>query len=451
MISPFEGNCETRRRRILILFFSDYLSDVTFVLGDGELKAHKFFLMTASPVFHEIFTAQLDTPFDLKIEGIAKETMLEICRYAYTEQIKLTVHNMLPLLYASSKLQMKFLTEKIINFICKDGMNDKTVFAILKANEKESNMVINMKCYSFIEKNYQKCFNSSDFLVMSSDLIRSMLQTCKFNQTAAKKAIALWSSQEDNKDEDLDELIALVSLNEDVPEISGDPEYKSSETVSSHPRARSVGRGNPPGPRQNMNKNLNKNFHGSNQSLDSPNQKNFRHHQRVFGPKQVESDLAAVYANMLQRQHQQMQQSRDPTKNVLIIGRIVRKKDKFANLDLNVFTKTIAITQLHFVYDLRTTDSVFDFRIADVQSRVDLYSEQVQTNANNGPFFVYNLSRPCVINAGSKVWISLGFAKAEHRISFADFQVDRSTADRVGLRTPSHHSQVISTIVFVDC
>lgn len=441
---------------------TEYLSDVTFVLGERheELKAHKFFLMTASPLFLEIFSKQPD--HDLKIEGISKETMTEICRYAYTEQIKLNNNNMLPLLYASSKLQMKFLMEKVTNFICKEGMNETTVFVILEANQKDKNMVINMKCFNYIEKNYQKCLKSSEFLLLPIETIRLLLQTCKLPSTAAKEAIALWSSQEENQEEDLDELIALVSLNEDVPEIAmPSPNTDSESLPSTHSRARSAGHGTHAGPRPNPKFNKpqsNKNFHGSNNSLHSAPQ--HRHQPKEFNQTQFNNsgpDLSGFYNSMVLRQQQQQRlTSGSLMNNIFFDGQIVRKNRQFSNLDLTIFNKPIAIYELHFTYDVRTTDKSFDIRISDVTNKMtDLFYDKVQTTEQRDKFFSYTLPRPCQLPAGSKIWISLQFDRSDNRLSFDTFVVGSySASDRIGIRygkRSAQHGQIISTIVFSDC
>lgn len=230
----------------------EYLSDMTFILGkhEEELKAHKLFMISASPVFHTIYATNPDTALAMKISAITKETMIEICRFAYSEVVKLTKENMLDILFAASKFQMKFLMEKTIDFICKDGMNENTVFKILEANQKESNMRISMKCFEYIQKNHEKCFKSPDFQLLSADLLRAIMQTCKVPRTAAKSAIALWSALPENADEDLDELIALVSLNEETAEVNNNGQSSDGESILSSRRGSSTGDDRKKGKRQ---------------------------------------------------------------------------------------------------------------------------------------------------------------------------------------------------------
>ena len=98
------------------LYILEFLSDVTFVLGDQEeeLKAHSFFLITASSVLHDLFTSLFNNDDDdyqlvIKISDISKPTMTEICRYAYSGKVRFNQHNMIDILNAATKLKMNYL------------------------------------------------------------------------------------------------------------------------------------------------------------------------------------------------------------------------------------------------------------------------------------------------------------------------------------------------------
>jgi hypothetical protein len=411
---------------------------VTFTLGESgdELKAHKFFLITASPVFHSLFVNNADAALELKIAAISKATMTEICRFAYSEVVKLTKDNMLDVLFAASKFQMKFLMEKTIDFICKDGMNENTVFKILEVNQKDSNMRINLKCFEYIQKNHDKCFKSTDFLSLSPDLLRAVMQTCKVPRTAAKAAIALWSAFPDNADEDLDELIALVSLNEEVEEINNN--------VSD------LGLGS----------DCESNF-SSRQGSSAGGVK--RERQRQPKGKQPDNRRGPKPANMHQQQqfvqrqqhiqHQQNLLGQSPIKNFFMRGNVVRRNCNYANLNLTSLLP-ISITEIHFVYDLSSTDKEFDLHIFDLTAKKsDLFYHRISTSDKiDGTFSRYRLIRPCHIGANRKIWVRIEFLRPEFRLSFDKFNVaSESPQDHLTLRregSSSSSAQIISSIVY---
>lgn len=362
---------------------------------------------------------------------------------------------MLSILFAAAKLEMKFLKEKVIAYLGKEGMNERTVFKILETNEKEKDMVINMKCFSYIENNHQKCFKTNDFKkLVSEDTLRLMLQTCKLPQIAAKEAIAVWSAS--NKSVDIEELIALVSL-KDYPDESmnnaSDNRNSDSESATSNSRAKSVPRGARVrnfkdkkqnqqqwrGSQPNLNQrgngapyNNNQNFNGM-QNNNRPNQKP--------GPPRNAPNFAMF----------------GPAKHFAFNGRQIRKNFKFANLNLMTFSKPITITELHFIYDLSTTDKEFEIWIADVTScRSDLFYEKVFTNnKTNGEYTRYVLPRACQIPANRQIWISIEFNRPEFRLSLENISVENSSSkDLIGLRSDGStnplHAQIVQFLLMQD-
>lgn len=459
-----------------MLVVVDYLSDVTFTLGNQheELKAHKFFLMTASPIFHEIFSTAGTAdglPLDLKISEISKATMTEICRFAYTENVNFNQHNMIEIMQAAIKLQMKFLTEKAINYITKDGLNEQSVFKILDVNQKEKNMLLNMKCFDYIQKHHQKCFKSSEFLQMSPDSLRLMLQTCKLPLTVAKSAIALWSAHADNASEDLDELVALISLN-DYSDEAFNHGGSDSESIGSQQSSRadlSIG-GNRQRNRRGAGQQQNFNNPQQSRMFQNQNQGNFNPNQHPGNGQQQQQRRMGPHpggrgGHQQQRpnenrnqpmRNQQQQPVSNSSKNFVLQGRTARKSFQYANLNLKSLNQPIAINEIFFIYDLSTTDPEFDIYICDMtDNRKDLFYCKVSTRDHKGqPLTHYVLPRPCEIGSDRKIWISIEFLRQEHRLSFDNFAVSGSTSkDRLALRGDpniNNHAQVISNIGFDD-
>lgn len=453
------------------------------------MKAHSFFLMTASPIFHQIFTSDCvsdNSRPDLRIAGISKQTMTEICRYAYTENVNLTRGNMLLILYAATKFQMKFLVEKTINFIVKDGMAETTVFKILEANKVDKNMVINMKCFDFIEKNHQKCFKQKDFLSLPIDTLHLMMQTCKLPQTAGKAAIALWSAQAANSDEDLDDLLALIDLNDYQEETnngggSGSDHQTTTDSESVNSKNSRANRPRNRGGQNQMNQqqgnptNFNNRQYGNPQNFNNQQQypkQEYVNQQR--NPNQQQRGRGGMNGNAQRGRGSHVQGTHNSQNNFnqheqqlagvngLIFlgtqqGLLTRKNFKFANLDLSTFSKSIAISEIRFVYDLSATDKEFELWIDDMtDEKALLFYEKVSTHGKTeGGYTRYVLPRPCEISAGRKIRLRIEFKNQEHRLSFEDFAISSSSAkDRLGVRREPNinsYAYIVSAIAFHDC
>lgn len=437
---------------------------MTLTLEDGKttVYAHKFFLMTASPVFHEVFTAQEDAD-NIKIPKISKETMVEVCRFAYTDNIRLTQANMMNVLAAATYLQMKFLAEKAIGFISKEGLNATTVFTVLAANQDEKNMLLSMACFKFIEKNHKQVFKSPAFLNIPYETLTLMLQTCKIPQVAAKEAVAKWSAHPANSDGDLDELLSLISLN-DYPEetVKETPEQtkqhisdtdsvtsKGSRAKSARGQGRNQGRGGMNGHNQMRGNQYSPNQH----QQRPPNQHNFNQSQ-YSAPTRGPHNNAPMNpsANFVP-----MKIEANGMKYFALQGRPSRKHFNFANLNFTTLHKKILITEIHFIYDLSATDKEFKMWVADVsqKSKVDLFYDEIKTsNKTNGEFRRYVLPRPCAIPADCKVWITFAFNHGEYRLSYENFFVEpTSSHDLVKLRVDSANpssAQIVSYFLFKE-
>lgn len=423
----------------------EYLSDVALLLENGKAKiyAHKFFLMTASPVFHQVFAEEPDAA-DVKIPHISKETMVEVCRFAYTDNLRLTQNNMLKVLAAATHLQMKFLAEKAIGFISKEGLNVSTVFTVLEANQEDKNMLLSMTCFKFIEKNHQKVFKSPEFLKLPYETLTLMLQTCKIPQVALKEAVAKWSAHPDNPTEDLDELIALISLNdypeEVVKENVDNSHISDSDSVTSKgSRARSArGQGRNRG-----------GMNGPNQMRGNFNQFNPNQHQQRQPPPNRPQHFNGPPPTRI---------NTNGMKFLALQGRIVHKQFQYANLNFMTFKTPIMITEINFVNDLSTTDRDLKIWVADVskKDKVDLFYDEINTSSNkiNGEFRRYVLPRPCAVPADCKIWITFAFNRAEHRMSIDNATEDRSSSrDLVTLRNDTGtatSAQIVSHLFFKE-
>lgn len=179
---------------------NEYLSDVIFRLADGEeLRAHKMFLITSGPIFHKLFSDHQEDVISLNLEWISKPTMLEVCRFIYSDILNIKDTNMMEIWSVALKLEMKYLLEKTIDFICK-SLNEKSVFQVLQTNLKHNDFRLNMKCFEFIQKNHKKCLQSEEFLHLPSDLLKIMLQTCKLPNKIAKEAAEKWENNNSHED-----------------------------------------------------------------------------------------------------------------------------------------------------------------------------------------------------------------------------------------------------------
>lgn len=168
-----------------------YMSDVQFIFNDSTFYAHKMFLITASFLFYEHFHVKGET--EMKIEGIEIETFEKVISYCYTDKIVPTEDNVLNLLKAADKLQVRQISNVGHGFISSAMSPDKIFVIFEKAIELESDL-FKKKCLDFIAKNEEKCFASKGFYAISLPSLMKILDICKYSSEKNSEIIEKWTS-----------------------------------------------------------------------------------------------------------------------------------------------------------------------------------------------------------------------------------------------------------------
>ena len=103
---------------------NDRLSDVKFVVANsyGESKqvipAHKFILAIGSPVFEAMFYGELaETKDTIELPDCDYESLLELFRYLYSDEVNLSGSNVMGVLYLAKKYIVPSLTDKCVEYL----------------------------------------------------------------------------------------------------------------------------------------------------------------------------------------------------------------------------------------------------------------------------------------------------------------------------------------------
>ena len=147
---------ETVRERVAFLWNSDLLSDVKFVVpvsnGESETKstkvipAHKFVLAISSPVFYAMFYGQMaDTTDTIELPDCEFESLLELFRCMYSDEVNLTGSNVMRVLYLAKKYMVPSLPDKCTAYL-QDNLEASNVFSILPHAQKLEDKVLEDRC-----------------------------------------------------------------------------------------------------------------------------------------------------------------------------------------------------------------------------------------------------------------------------------------------------------------
>jgi len=143
---------ETVRERVAFLWNSDLLSDVKFVVlvsnGESETKstkvipAHKFVVAISSPVFYAMFYGQMaDTTDTIALPDCEFESLLELFRCMYSDEVNLTGSNVMRVLYLAKKYMVPSLADKCTAYL-QDNLEASNVFSILPHAQKLEDTVL---------------------------------------------------------------------------------------------------------------------------------------------------------------------------------------------------------------------------------------------------------------------------------------------------------------------
>ena len=151
----------TIRERSRFILNSDLFSDVKFVIGrtDGESKlirskrskqvipAHKLVLAIGSPVFEAMFYGELaETTDSIELPDCEYDSLLELFRYMYSDEVNLNGSNVMGVLYLAKKYMVPSLADKCKEYL-EDNVDPSNVFSVLSFGQKYEDERLVYRCW----------------------------------------------------------------------------------------------------------------------------------------------------------------------------------------------------------------------------------------------------------------------------------------------------------------
>ena len=208
-----EENWQTKRSNIVerttFIFNNKLLSDVNFVVpvstGECESKkvipANKFVLAISSPVFYAMFYGQMaETTDSIELPDCDYESLLELFRYLYSDQVNLSGGNVMQVLYLANKYIVPSLAEKCTAYL-RDNLEASNVFCILPHAQKFEDKDLEDRCWEVIEKQTQGAVTSDEFATVERSVVESVVKRERLNVTEVElfKAVDRWATKESER------------------------------------------------------------------------------------------------------------------------------------------------------------------------------------------------------------------------------------------------------------
>ena len=211
-MSVVERNWQTTtptiRERNKFMFNNYLFSDVKFVVqksaqGESESKqvipAHKFVLSISSPVFEAMFFGKLAETTDRAIElpDCEYESLLELFRYMYSDEVNLNGSNVMGVLYLAKKYMLPSLADKCIKYL-QDNLDPSNVFSVLPFAQKFEEKILVDRCWKVISKQTEEAVKSEGFETIDRSLLAAVVQrdTLTIEEIELFKAVEMWATKE---------------------------------------------------------------------------------------------------------------------------------------------------------------------------------------------------------------------------------------------------------------
>ena len=205
-----EENWQTKlssiAERTKFIFNNELLSDVKFVVAsstdEGESKkvipAHKFVLALSSPVFFAMFYGQMaDTKESIELPDCEYESLLELFRFLYSDEVNLSGSNVMQVLYLANKYMVPSLAEKCKRYLRKN-LAASNVLTILPHAQKFENKDLEHPCWEVIEEQTEEVVTSVEFATVDRSLVQSFVKKDRLKVTEVElfKAVDRWATKE---------------------------------------------------------------------------------------------------------------------------------------------------------------------------------------------------------------------------------------------------------------
>ena len=191
------------------MFNNDRLSDVKFVVrknnGESESKqvipAHKFVLSIGSPVFEAMFYGDLaETRDSIELPDCEYESLLELFRYMYSDEVNLSGSNGMRVLYLAKKYMLPSLAEKCTGYL-RNKLDPSNVFSILPAAQRYEEKSLVDRCWDVIDEQTESAVKTEGFETIERSLLEAVVSrdTLMIEEVELFKAVDLWATKQCQK------------------------------------------------------------------------------------------------------------------------------------------------------------------------------------------------------------------------------------------------------------
>ena len=208
-----QENWQTKRHtikeRTTFMLNNDLFSDVKFVVrkSDGEseskqvIPAHKFVLSIGSPVFEAMFYGELaETRDSIELPDCEYESLLELFRYMYSDEVNFSGSNVMGVLYLAKKYMVPSLADKCTEYL-QNNLDPSNVFNILPTAEKYEEKELLDRCWKVIDRQTEAAVKSDGFATIEISLLEAVVlrDSLSVKEVDLFRAVDSWAEKQCEK------------------------------------------------------------------------------------------------------------------------------------------------------------------------------------------------------------------------------------------------------------
>ena len=199
----------TIRERTKFMFNNHLFSDVKFVArtSDGKseskraIPAHKFVLSIGSPVFEAMLYGELaETRDTIELPDCEYESLLELFRYIYSDEMNLSESTVMGVLYLAKKYMVPSLVDKCTKYL-QDNLDASNVFDILPTADKYEEKDLVDQCWEVIDKQTKAAVDSDGFVTIQRSILEAVVvrDSLSIEEIDLFQAVDLWATKQCEK------------------------------------------------------------------------------------------------------------------------------------------------------------------------------------------------------------------------------------------------------------